>query len=84
MPCMWEEDAMTNRPTEEVRRIARSARRLGFTAVQMGNWTEQEWDAAIISLRCQDASNAMLADAVDLVQALEGNPVTIDDQRRLL
>lgn len=72
------------RPTEEIRRIARSARRLGFTAVQMGNWTEAEWDAAIVALRAEDASNGMLADAVDLVATLEGQTMTVDDQRRIL
>lgn len=57
--------------SEEVRRIARRARRLGYKSVTLGQWTNADWDAFRQLIDAPDVPDIMLADAVDTLQDWE-------------
>lgn len=56
---------------QEVRRIARRARRMGLAAETMGMWNDVMWKRFRVLAACADVPNLWLADAVDRVKAFE-------------
>lgn len=55
----------------DVRQIARQARRLGYSAKTLGNFTDGQWRDFRDLCDCHRATPLDLADAVDLMLRLE-------------
>lgn len=54
----------------EVRRIARAARRMGWTPEQLGSFDDPAWDAFRNLVRAPDAPDCVLGEAVDRMISL--------------
>lgn len=57
--------------TDEIRRIARLARRFGYRAQTLGNFTDAQWRDFRDLAECSRATPLDLANAVDLMLRLE-------------
>lgn len=65
-----------------VRRIALRARGFGYTAAQMGAWSNDDWRDFAVASDTRFASATDCADAVDLVLLWEQQPALIQDDDR--
>ena len=65
--------------SDEVRRIARRARRHGYDAIKLAAMSDEQWSRLATLIDCEDATDRELADAVDLLILWGQSPETVDD-----